>query len=106
MDWEAFTGSNKTKALPIGEALYPEYELLFMFDNATSHAIYANDALQIAHINKGPVGQQPFLHASWYKGVDGEIIIQEMCLSSKNPATGQSTKIQKRIQTILDERGL
>ena len=64
----------KTKALPIGEALYPGYELLFMFDNATSHAIYAKDALQVVHMNKEPSGQQPFLHASWYKGVDGEII--------------------------------
>ena len=45
-----------------------------MFDNATSHAIYARDALQVAHMNKGPGGQQPFLHAGWYKGVDGEII--------------------------------
>ena len=36
-------------ALPIGEALYPGYALLFLFDNATSHSIYAQDALQVAH---------------------------------------------------------
>ena len=29
-----------------------------------------------------------------------------MCLSSENPATDQSIKIQKGIQTILDEREL
>ena len=33
------------KALPIGEALYLGYELLFLFDNATSHSIYAPDAI-------------------------------------------------------------
>ena len=37
----------KTKALPIGEALYSGYELLFIFDNVISHAIYAKDALQV-----------------------------------------------------------
>lgn len=35
-----------TKALPIAEALYPGYSLLFLFDNATSHSVYAKDALR------------------------------------------------------------
>ncbi len=33
------------KALPITEALYPRYSLCFLFDNATSHSVYAKDAL-------------------------------------------------------------
>ena len=41
------------KALPIKKALYPEYQLLFLLDNATSHLIYAKDALQAANMNKG-----------------------------------------------------
>ena len=49
------------KALSIVENLYPGYELLFMFDNATSHSIYAKDELQVAQMNKGPGSQQPFL---------------------------------------------
>ncbi len=49
------------KALPIGEALYQGYELLFSFDNATSNSIYATDALQVANMNKRPGGQQLFL---------------------------------------------
>ena len=32
-----------------------------MFDNAISHRIYAKDVLQVAYMNKGPRGQQPFL---------------------------------------------
>ena len=51
------------KALPIAESLYPGYELLFMFNKATSHFIYAKDALQVAQINKELGGQQLFLRA-------------------------------------------
>ena len=47
----------QNKALPIGEALYPSYELLFMFDNATSHAVYVKDALQVGNMNKSSGGQ-------------------------------------------------
>lgn len=28
------------KALPIEQALYPDYALLFLFENTTSHSIY------------------------------------------------------------------
>ena len=96
----------KSKALPIAEDLYPGYELPFMFDNATSHAIYAKDALQVMHVNKGPGGQQPFLRAGWYQSTDGEIVTQEMHTLIENPSNGQSQKIQKGAQAILDERGL
>ena len=49
------------KALPIAEALYPGYQLLFLFDNATSHSVFASDALQVDEMNKGSGGQQKFL---------------------------------------------
>src|SRR5947208_3955480 len=41
------------RALPIAEALYPGYELLFLFDNATSHSTYAEDALRTNKNVKG-----------------------------------------------------
>lgn len=41
-----------SKALPIVKALYPEYSLLFLFDNATSHLMYASDALWTKNMNK------------------------------------------------------
>lgn len=47
------------KALPIAEALYPGYSLLFLFDNATSHSVFAQDALHTTQMNKGTGGQQP-----------------------------------------------
>lgn len=45
------------KALPIAQTLYPGYELLSMFDNATLHSIYAKNGLQVVYMNKGPGGQ-------------------------------------------------
>lgn len=45
----------------MGEALYPGYALLFMFDNATSYLIYIKDARQVANINKGLGGEKAFL---------------------------------------------
>lgn len=38
--------------MPIEEVLHSGYNLLFMFDNATNHSIYAKNALQVRNINK------------------------------------------------------
>ena len=94
------------KALPIAESLYPGYELLFIFDNSTSHSIYAKDTLQVAHMNKRPGGQQPFLRPGWYIKPDEELITQDMSTTSITPVTGKSTIVQKEIQEILVEKGL
>ena len=40
------------KAIPIAEALYLGYSLLFLFDNATSHSIYTQDGLRTTQMNK------------------------------------------------------
>jgi hypothetical protein len=52
-----------SKALPIAEALYPGYSFLFLFDNATNHSSYADDALIASKMNKTDGGQQPFLRS-------------------------------------------
>ena len=41
------------KALPIVGALYPSYSLLFLFYNAISQSIFAQDILHTAQMNKG-----------------------------------------------------
>lgn len=64
----------KSKALPIVEALYLRYEQLFMFDSATSHAIYAKNTLQVAYMSKDPGVQQLFSRAGWYINTDRGII--------------------------------
>ncbi len=77
-----------------------------MCDNTTSHSIYAKDALQVAHMNKGPDGQQLFLRLVWYTAPNRELITQNMSTTSINFVTGKSTTVQKGIRAILVERGL
>lgn len=55
-----------SKALLIAKALYSGYSLLFLFDNATSHSVYAKNALQVKDMNKGPGGKQGQLHDGWF----------------------------------------
>lgn len=89
------------KALPIAEVLYPRYSILFMFDNATSHSVYAEDALCAHKINKGPGGKQVKLRNGWYVDRMGMYHIQSMWyLGSKGE------QILKGIQRVLTERGL
>lgn len=88
------------KALPIAEALYPGYLLLFLFDNATSHSVYANDALQVSNMNKGSGGKQRYLQNGWFDH-EGVRTIQPMNFQDEN---GQL--IQKGIQHILKEQDL
>ena len=45
----------KSKVLFIAKTLYLGYELLFMFDNTISHAIYIKDELLFAHIKESSV---------------------------------------------------
>lgn len=88
------------KALPIAEALYPGYSLLFLFDNATSHSVYAQDVLRTMQMNKGIGGKQPWLRNGWFKK-DGVRITQPMSFPKAD-----GTLVQKGIQRILEERNL
>ncbi len=49
------------KALPIIEVFYPRYSFYFLFDNTTSHSVYAKDTLQVKDMNKDCGGKQPVL---------------------------------------------
>ena len=88
------------KALPIAEALYPGYSLLFLFDNATSHSVYIDNALRTGNMNKGPGGRQPWLRNGWFKK-DGIQIEHSMSFQKRN---GHHT--QKGIQRVLEERNI
>lgn len=93
------------KALPIAEAVYPGYSFLFLFDNATSHSIYAEDALRANKMNKNDGGRQPFLRNGWFR--KGETTYyQEMWYTREDTLTGNQVRVQKGIQRVLEERGL
>ena len=88
------------KALLIAEALYPGYALLFLFDNSTSHSVYAKDALQVKDMNKSSGGKQPVLRNDWFEK-EGSRVAQPMnFLNDKNEL------VPKGIQQILEEKGL
>ena len=94
------------KALPIAQFLYPGYDLIFLFDNAKSHAIYAKDALRVSNMAKGEGNQQGFLRPGWYRDkIFGEVVIQPMW-SWETDSFGEKKKVQKGIQKVLYERGL
>jgi hypothetical protein len=65
------------KALPIARFLYPGFDLIFMFDNATSHSVYAADALRVTNMSKGEGRQQAFLRPGWYKDPDSGTIVSQ-----------------------------
>ena len=88
------------KALSIAEALYPGYSLFFLFDSATSHSVYAQNALRIAQMKKRIGRQQPWLRDGWHEK-DGACIIQPMFFQKED-----GTWYQKRVQQVLKEQKL
>ena len=47
----------KNKALSIVEAFYPDYSLVFLFDNMTSHSVYELNMLQVQSMGKDSGGK-------------------------------------------------
>lgn len=90
----------KEKALPLARALYPGYSLCFLFDNATSHSVFAPDALDVKEMNKGSGGKQGFLRNGWF---EQDKIRKTQELFFERP---DGTRCQKGIQHILEEQGL
>jgi hypothetical protein len=89
------------RALPVATALYPGYSFLFLFDNVTSHSVYADNALLVSNMNKRTGGQQAFLRDGWFH--DGNTRhVQEMWFTKM----GNPVRIQKGVERVLRERGL
>lgn len=85
------------KALPIAEVLYLGYSLFFLFNNATSHLVYAKDVLQAQEMNKGTGGKQVQLRNGWFDCKDTRVD-QAMTFQEKDD---QWTP--KGIQKVLEE---
>lgn len=93
----------KEKALPVAEQLYPGYQLLFLFDNATSHAVYEDNALRVGSMSKNEGGSQPLLRDGWYER-DGHRVDQPMSFAPNTEDAAH--RVPKGIQRVLKERGL
>ncbi len=89
------------KTLPIAEALYPKYFILFMFDNATSHSVYAENTLCAHKMNNKPGCKPVILCNCWYIGQISMYHIQPIWyLGSKRK------QIPKSIQNVPTEKEL
>lgn len=86
--------------MPIAKALFPGYSLLFLFGNATSHSVYAKDALQAKDMNRGTGGQQAQLRNGWF--IDNGIVINQP-MSFQGP---DGKWIQKGIQKVWPAKSL
>jgi hypothetical protein len=82
-------------AVPMFEATFPGYQALFLFDNASSHAAYADDALLVQHMNLAPGGEQKRLRPGFMNGDKSQVhpMVDE---------AGQPMGIRR----VLEERGL
>ncbi|RPA76037.1 hypothetical protein BJ508DRAFT_213928, partial [Ascobolus immersus RN42] len=60
-DGEKMTDHILTVVVPMLELVYPGFDYLFLFDNATNHCSFAEDALNARRMSWGPGGQQPHL---------------------------------------------
>ena len=83
-------------AIPIFESAFPGCQGLFLFDNATSHAAFAPDALLAKRMNLRPGGEQTILHPGAYSHM-GHSYVQEMV---------DPMGVPKGLKTVLQERGL
>ncbi len=88
------------KTLPIAEALYPGYSLLFLFDNATGHLIYVKNVLGKRNMNKEIGRKQTLLLNKWYYE-DGVRKIQQM-----NFQDTDGIWIQKKVKRVLENQNL
>jgi hypothetical protein len=100
------------KAQPIAQALYPGYEIVWIFDNATSHSVFKGDALSSKLMGLNPGGVQPHLRNGWYIPEDStERIIHPMVYTNApshllNVPGAEITWIPKGLKRVLQERGL
>lgn len=87
------------KAIPIFEAVFPDFQACFMFDNSSNHGMYASDALMASKMNLNPGGRQLKLRDGFFsRGCP-----QSMVFPNNHPVfPGQP----KGIRQVLLERGI
>jgi hypothetical protein len=68
------------KAIRIFELSYPDAQGVWIFDNSSNHAAYAEDALNPLHMNVGSGGAQSIMRATTWKDDSGCIHHQSMVL--------------------------
>ncbi|CAG8841257.1 18201_t:CDS:1, partial [Racocetra persica] len=91
-------------AIPIFKACFLGYQVLFTFDNATSHAIFSPDALVANYVNLGPARKQEKLRSTSY--FREEIRYDQDMIFSSDYRIPELYREAKRLREVLRERGL
>ena len=81
-------------AIPIFEAAFPGCQALFMFDNATSHSAFADNALRARNMGLRPGGAQGLLRPGFNQHTEQ---VQSMIMEDERA---------KGLKRVLEERGL
>lgn len=95
-------------AIPIFETTFPNSQALFLFDHATSHTAYAEDALLVDAMNLDSGGKQSCFRDGWYYKPDRVQLIHH-CMNFAPNDTTVSEELRgkpKGICRVLLERGL
>ena len=95
----------KEKAIPIFEVKFPGATAVFTFDNSTNHAAFADDALIVQRMNKGPGGKQSIMRPTTFIDANGRQREQTMIFEEDYFDPDLRGK-PKGIKKVLEERGL
>ncbi|RPA80167.1 hypothetical protein BJ508DRAFT_210526 [Ascobolus immersus RN42] len=79
---------------PMARLIYPDCELVFLFDNATNHSCFASDALNARAMRLGTGGIQPIMR----EGFDYNRMLPHAMVDGNGKAKG--------LRTVLKERSL
>lgn len=90
-------------ALEIFKTAHPTLKGVRLFDNATSHCMFAPNALVATKVKLNPGGQQPRMKDGWYVDEKGERHAQKMVFEDDHP---RHPGMPKGARAILMERGL
>ncbi|CAG8828152.1 5034_t:CDS:2, partial [Cetraspora pellucida] len=95
----------KEKAIHIFEAKFPNATAIFAFDNSMNHLVFADDALVMQRMNKGPEGKQSIMRLTIFINNNGQLIEQEMVFEN-NYSDPNLRRKPKGIKRVLEERSL
>ncbi|RPA74773.1 hypothetical protein BJ508DRAFT_195691, partial [Ascobolus immersus RN42] len=80
---------------PMARLVYPDCELVFLFDNATNHSCFAPDGLRVEDMNLNPGGKQPCMRP----GIDHKNFCETQPMVDANG-------VPKGLKQVLKERRL
>jgi len=79
--------------IPMFKVVYPGYQALFLFDNATSHSAFGEDALRVQDMNLDPGGKQSRMRPGY---INGDIAKVQLMVNENGEPKGKWQVLLKR----------